>query len=62
MSNDRSRNKKGRWRKKRSDTHQETLEKKYGNNIPLSRDDKHLDTILRDEGEETLSGLLKKNK
>ncbi|HHY45859.1 MAG TPA: hypothetical protein GX506_00990 [Firmicutes bacterium] len=57
----RSRNKNGRFRKKRSDTHQETLEQTYDGSIPDGRSDRHLKTILQKEDAPSLSQLLKKD-
>ncbi|MGE5585789.1 MAG: hypothetical protein ACM309_09730 [Bacillota bacterium] len=57
----RSRNQNGRFRKKRSDTHQETLEKTYDGGVPGGRGDRHLKTILKNEGSPSLSKLLKKD-
>ncbi len=42
----RTRNKNGRLRKKRGDTHLRTLEKKYGE-ISRKRDDTHLETLRK---------------
>lgn len=53
----RSRNKSGRFRAKRSDTHLKTLERAYGELFP-KRGDTHLGTLRRVAGK-SLSKLLK---
>ncbi|MBU2703895.1 hypothetical protein Ga0466249_005045 [Sporomusaceae bacterium BoRhaA] len=60
MTIKRSRDNNGQIRKKRGDTEQGTLEKEYGNKIPPSRSDKQLKNILKDNGADSLSELLKK--
>lgn len=45
----RSRNKNGRFRKKRGDTHLSTLEKKYGE-ISRKRGNTHLETLRKASG------------
>ena len=63
MKGQRSRNETdGRMRRKRSDTHVGTIEDVY--NVDLGcRSDKHLGTVLKDEGVSSLDELLeKKNK
>ncbi len=52
----RRRNKNGRYRAKRSDTHLGTLERKYGE-LSLRRSDTHLGTLRRAAGK-SLSELL----
>jgi len=47
-------------RKKRSDTHIGTIEKKYGRDFGV-RSDKHLGTYLKEKGYPSLSKLLKTN-
>lgn len=53
----------GEIRKKRSDTHVATLREEYGPGFaPGYRSDAHLGTVLKREGVEDLSQLLKKEK
>jgi len=57
MRGQRSRNKNGQLRKKRSDTHIKTIEKQY--NVDLnSRGDKHLGTHLKDKKTASLNDLI----
>lgn len=57
----RSRNKNGTFRKKRSDTHLGSLRKVYDGSVPKGRPDKHLGTVLKQKGQKSLSDLLNKN-
>lgn len=59
MRGDRSRNETGELRQKRGDTHVGTIEQRYGRNFDV-RSDMRLDTLLKREGAESLSDLLKK--
>lgn len=59
MRGDRSRNQTGELRQKRGDTHVGTLEEQYGRDFN-ARSDMRLDTLLRREGADSLSDLLKK--
>jgi hypothetical protein len=59
MRGDRSRNENGELRHKRGDTHVGTLEEQYGRDFN-ARADMRLDTLLRREGADSLSDLLKK--
>lgn len=49
VRNEARRNKNGRLRKKRGDTHLSTLEKKYGE-ISRKRGDTHLETLRKSSG------------
>jgi hypothetical protein len=59
MRGDRSRNEDGELRRKRGDTDVGTIEDHYGRDFGV-RSDMHLDTLLRREGAESLSDLLKR--
>ncbi len=59
MRGARSRNADGELRRKRGDTHVETIEEKYGVDLGM-RSDAHLDTALRRAGADSLSELLEK--
>jgi hypothetical protein len=59
MRGDRSRNLTGELRQKRGDTHVGTIEEQYGRDFNV-RSDMRLDTLLRREGADSLSDLLKK--
>lgn len=59
MKGPRGRNQNGELREKRGDTHVETIEKQYGKDFGV-RSDMHLDTLLKKEGVDSLSKLLKK--
>lgn len=58
MKGPRSRNHNGELREKRGDTHVGTIEKKYGKDFGV-RSDMHLDTLLKKEGANSLSKLIK---
>ena len=53
----RSRNKNGRCRAKRSDTHVGTIEAKYDKNFKV-RSDMHLGTLLEKTGNNSLNDLI----
>lgn len=57
MRGDRSRNKDGTLRKKRSDTHIGNIEKEYDKDFN-TRSDTHLDTLLKREGVDSQDQLL----
>ena len=57
----RSRNNDGRLRQKRSDTDLKTLRETYGDNIAKGPGNKHLGTVLKDEGAESLTELIERN-
>jgi len=57
MKGNRSRNDDGELRKKRSDTHVETIEKIYGIDFEV-RGDMHLGTLLEQKGFESLNDLI----
>lgn len=57
MRGGRSRNANGRLRAKRKDTNVGTIESKYGRALG-GRSDKHLGTLLRERGKDSLSGLM----
>jgi hypothetical protein len=59
MRGDRSRNEDGELRRKRGDTDVGTIEDKYGRDFGV-RSDMHLDTLLKREGAQSLSDLLKR--
>ena len=59
MKGYRSRNNDGELRKKRSDTHIETIEKIYSIDFGV-RSDMHLDTLLKREGVSSLSELIER--
>jgi hypothetical protein len=59
MRGERSRNESGELRQKRGDTHVGTIEEHYGRDFN-ARSDMRLDTLLRREGADSLSHLLKK--
>jgi hypothetical protein len=61
MSGERSRTDEGTLRRKRSDTHAGTIEEMYHVNLDV-RSDKQLGNILKDEGVESLSELLRKTR
>ena len=54
----RSRNQNGRWRAKRRDTHNKTIEGIYGLKL-RGRSDKHLGTTLAESGDSSLSQMLR---
>lgn len=58
MKGYRSRNDNGRLRQKRSDTHVGTVEEKYGIDFGV-RSDMELGTLLKREGAQSLSDLIK---
>jgi hypothetical protein len=61
MAGERSRTDDGALRRKRSDTHAGTIEELY--HVDLSvRSDKTLGNVLRDEGVDSLSELLRKKR
>jgi hypothetical protein len=57
MRGDRSRNKDGKLRDKRDDTHAETIEKQYDRDFGV-RSDMHLDTLLKQTGKDSLNDLI----
>jgi len=57
MRGKRGRNKDGQLRKKRSDTHIKTIEKNYNVDFGV-RGDKHLETHLKDTGNDSLNDLI----
>lgn len=57
MKGQRSRNKNGQLRKKRSDTHIKTIEKQYNLDFNV-RGDKHLGTLLTDKKVDSLNDLI----
>jgi hypothetical protein len=57
MKGDRSRNKDGELRQKRSDTHIETIEQQYGVDFDV-RGDMHLGTLLEQKNVDSLDDLL----
>lgn len=57
MRGNRSRNADGELRRKRGDTHIETIENTYGVDLGV-RGDMHLNTLLEREGVESLDELL----
>ena len=57
MKGTRSRNSDGELRQKRSDTHIETIEEKYGVDFGV-RGDMHLGTLLEQKNVESLNDLL----
>lgn len=59
MRGDRTRNEDGELRRKRSDTHIETIEEIYGVDLGM-RSDAHLKTALERAGVDSLDELLKK--
>ena len=59
MKGDRSRNQTGPLRAKNGNTHVATIEEHYGKDFGV-RGDMHLDTLLKKEGVDSLSKLLKK--
>lgn len=59
MRGPRSRNEDGTLRRKRGDTEVGTIEQQYGRDFGV-RSDMHLDTLLRREGAQSLSDLLKR--
>jgi hypothetical protein len=61
MRGDRSRNDTGELRHKRGDTHVGTVEEQYGRDFN-ARSDMRLDTLLKREGADSLSELLKKRR
>ncbi len=61
MKGHRSRNISGPLREKRGDTYVGTIEKQYGVNFGV-RSDMHLDTLLEQQGYESLNDLLHKEK
>lgn len=58
MRGERSRNQNGQLREKRGDTNVGTIEKQYGKDFGV-RSDMHLDTLLKKEGVDSLSKLIK---
>ena len=61
MTGQRSRNEPGPLRRKRSDTRADTIEQQYHVDLGV-RGDKQLGNILKDEGVESLSELLRKKR
>ena len=61
MSGERARTDEGTLRRKRSDTHAGTIEDMYGIDLGV-RADKELRNILKDEGVDSLSELLRKKR
>ncbi len=61
MTGQRSRTTGGTLRRKRRDTHAGTIEELYHVDLGV-RSDKHLGNVLRDEGVNSLSKLLKKKR
>lgn len=61
MHGQRSRTEAGPLRRKRSDTHASTIEEQYHVDLEV-RDDKHLGTILADEGVPSLNDLIQKKR
>jgi hypothetical protein len=59
MRGHRSRNESGELRQKRGDTHVGSIEQQYGRDFNV-RSDMQLDTLLRREGADSLSDLLKR--
>ena len=59
MKGERSRNQDGQLREKRGDTNVGTIENQYGKDFGV-RSDMHLDTLLKKEGVDSLSKLIKK--
>lgn len=59
MRGDRSRNETGELHQKRGDTQVGTIEERYGRDFN-ARSDMQLDTLLKREGADSLSDLLKK--
>ncbi|MBN1185360.1 MAG: hypothetical protein JXB49_23955 [Bacteroidales bacterium] len=57
MRGDRGRNQNGELRQKRSDTHIETIENKYGVDFGV-RGDMHLGTLLEQKNVDSLNDLL----
>lgn len=57
----RSRNQNGMLRKKRSDADLRTLREVYGDDIASGPGNKHLGTVLKDEGVSSLTELLERN-
>ncbi len=57
MKGSRSRNEDGQLRRKRGDTHVETIEKKYGVDFEV-RGDMHLDTLLNKTDKDSLHDLI----
>jgi hypothetical protein len=57
MRGDRSRDRSGELRKKRSDTHMSTVEKHYDRDFGV-RSDMHLDTYLKKVGVKSLNDLI----
>jgi hypothetical protein len=61
MRGQRSRTDEGMLRRKRSDTHAGTIEEQYGVDLGV-RSDKQLRNVLKDEGVDSLSELLRKKR
>ena len=61
MRGERSRTDEGTLRRKRSDTHAGTIEEQYHVDLGV-RSDKQLGNILKDEGVDSLSELLRKKR
>jgi hypothetical protein len=61
MAGERARTEEGTLRRKRSDTHAGTIEAMYDIDLGV-RSDKTLGNILKDEGVESLSELLRKKR
>jgi len=61
MTGERSRTEEGTLRRKRSDTHAGTIEDMYDIDLGV-RSDKTLGNILKDEGVDSLSELLRKKR
>lgn len=58
MANTRSKNKNGKFKRKRKDTHIGTIEKIYGKDYGV-RSDMHLDSYLKKNGFGSLAELIK---
>jgi hypothetical protein len=61
MKGPRSRNEDGELRRKRGDTHAGTIEQQYHVDLGV-RSDKRLDSVLKDEGVDSLNDLLEKKR
>jgi len=61
MRGERSRTEEGTLRRKRGDTHARTIEEQYGIELGV-RSDKQLRNVLKDEGVDSLSELLRKKR
>jgi len=61
MAGQRARTEEGTLRRKRGDTHAGTIEQLYGVKLDV-RSDKKLENVLKDEGVNSLSELLRKKR